>query len=382
MKFLRPLCGLLLVIVAARRGFAQPPLPLTALRQSIPVGEKPRGLALADFNGDGKIDIVTGNQNSNTITVLLSEAGHFKATTASPIKVGSAPRTPVCADFNGDGKIDIVVPNSEGGNLTVLIGDGNGGFSLSPASPVRTNGKPVAMAMADFDGNGKPDLAIANNAGSSVSIFLGSGDGTFSREGTPITVGQTPFHVETTDFNGDKIPDLAVANYGGNSVSVLLGKGGGAFGAKMDVRTGPSPRALACADFDGDGKTDMVVTNLGANSISLFRGDGQGGFGQKTDFVVGRQPRCAAVADYNRDGRLDVAIANESSDSVSILLNNGNGGFADAVRGSVEVGSQPSFVATADLNGDGMPDLAVSNGASNDISIFRGNGSGGFRPYR
>jgi hypothetical protein len=178
------------------------------------------------------------------------------------------------------------------------------------------------------------------------------------------------------DVNGDGKPDLAVANYDSNTVSVLRNRGEGTFAAKVDYAAGAHSWWVAAADLDGDGKPDLAVANYDGNTVSVLRNRGDGTFAAKVDYPTGSGPRSIAVMDLNGDGKLDLAVANgrspvvadAASPTVSVLLNNGDGTFA--ARVDLATGSHAWSVAAADLDGDGKPDLAVANHDRSTVSVL------------
>ena len=180
---------------------------------------------------------------------------------------------------------------------------------------------PVSVAVGDFNGDGKQDLAVANYSFSAgkVSILLGDGAGSFSAANN-FPVGSFPRSVAVGDFNGDGKQDLAAANNGSNNVSILLGDGAGNFSAATTFGAGSNPWSVAVGDFNGDGKQDLAVANWGSSNVSIFLGDGTGSFSAATNFAVGGGPFSVAVGDFNGDGKQDLAVANSQSDNVSILL--------------------------------------------------------------
>jgi hypothetical protein len=152
-----------------------------------------------------------------------------------------------------------------------------------------------------------------------VSVLLGNGDGTFGAK-TDFGTGADPNSVAIGDLNGDGKPDLAVANEPSNTVSVLLGNGDGTFGAKTDFGTGASPNSVAIGDLNGDGKPDLAVANYLANTVSVLLGNGDGTFGAKTDYGTGAGASSVAIGDLNGDGKPDLAVADYNSNTVSVLL--------------------------------------------------------------
>ena len=224
---------------------------------------------------------------------------------------------------------------------------------------------PYSVAVADLDGDGKPDLAAVNYYSGNVSVLLGKGDGTF-QTAVNYRAGSAPQSVAVGDFNGDGKPDLAVANNGSANVSVLLGNGDGTFLAPVNYAAGGWPQFVATDDINNDGKPDLVVANFRVSdftisaNVSILLGNGDGTFRAPASYNPGG--RAVAVADFNGDGRPDVAVANNG---IAVLLGNGDGAFQTAVNFN-SPGSQPLVVG--DFNGDGMPDLAVVN--STGVSIL------------
>ena len=229
-----------------------------------PVGETPYAVAVGDFNGDGKLDIVTANLSS-TVSVLLGKGGGtFQV--QPPIPVGGNPEAVAVGDFNGDGKLDIVVGLRFAFAISVLLGKGDGTFQTPQNIPV--DGSVVGVAVGDFNHDGNLDIVTAN-AQSTVSVLLGNGDGTFQNSQTYF-VGSVPKAVAVGDFNGDNKLDIVVTNAGDNTVSVLLGKGDGTFQVQLPIPVGGSPTGVAVGDFNGDGKLDIVTANDGSNNATVL----------------------------------------------------------------------------------------------------------------
>jgi len=272
-------------------------------------------------------------------------------------------------DFNGDGKQDLAVvnvgPEFDPGSVSILLGNGDGTFQAAVNYAVGVGA--VAIAAGDFDGDGKLDLVVSNNYYSSndLSILFGNGDGTF-QPAVSFSQGFSGVFIAAADFNGDGKLDLAVSTgLGGNSVGILLGNGDGTFQAPTTYAAGNEATPIAVADFNGDGKLDLAVGDTFA--VAILLGNGDGTFQPATyNNTYGGQS--IAIADFNGDGKPDLALSSQSAGyAVGILLGNGDGTFQPAMR--FAAGQVPYFVAVGDFNGDGRQDLAVAN-EFNTVSIL------------
>ena len=287
----------------------------------------------------------------------------------------SSPVAVAVSDFNRDGKADVAAASVQNNTITLFTGNAEG--NLLPKHVVPVGRMPVAIAAADFDHDGNPDLAVANAGSHNVSILLGNGSGNVTSV-VPYAVGTSPFAVATGDFNRDGNVDLAVANNGSSNVSILLGNGNGTFLPAVQYGAGSGPFGLAAADFNGDGRTDLAVAAFNANAVSILSGAGDGTFGAATAYATGQQPSSVAAADFDRDGRLDLAVANHQSDNVSILGGNGDGTFDAPVNYAVD--DAPYSIVAADFSGDGIADLATASSGTSAVSLLSGTGSGTFLP--
>ena len=340
-------------------------------------GAAPNFVAQGDFNGDGWVDLAVANYHDNNITVLLGNgSGGFTAAPGSPFAAGTNPVSVAVGDFNGDGKADVAVANAGSGDITVLLGNGSGGFTAASSSPLAVGAQLSSVKVGDFNGDGYADLIVADPLTNSVTVLLGDGRGRFMAPGGPSAVGNSPASLVVGDFNGDGIPDVAVANENSNSVTILLGDGGGRFAAaSVSPSTGSSPNSIVIGDFNGDGKADLAVANSISNNVTVLLGDGRGGFTEASGspFSVGFGPTSLAVGDFNGDGKADLAVTSDPNGNVTVLLGNGSGGFSPMSGSPFRAGMFPRGLVVGDFNSDGRADLAVANFGSNNISVLLGN---------
>jgi len=351
--------------------------------QTFAVGHNPGSVAVGDFNADGKLDLAVANTNvystSSTVSVLL---GNGDGTFQPPLSfaAGAIPLSVAVGDFNGDGVLDMAVANMGQSpdfvsGVWVLLGNGDGTFQAALTFPV---GRYLySVAVGDFNGDGKLDLAVADYEYDSVSVLLGNGDGTFQPTLT-FAAGDAPSSVAVSDVNGDGRLDLVVTNLGPYAASVLLGNGDGSFRAPLTSAAGTSPSSVAVGDFNGDGLKDLAVANSGEATVTIRLGNGDGTFQAAPTFPAGRSPRAVATGDFNGDGALDLAVASEGDGTVSVLLGNGDGTFGPTL--TFAAGDRPVSVVVGDFNGDGEPDLVVANYSAKTVSVLLGNGDGSFQP--
>lgn len=348
----------------------------------------PQSITAADFNNDGKVDLATGNAGSpgplgGTLSILIGN-GNGTFIPFITYSVGGAPHSLISADFNVDGKLDLAVGNTGGSNFSVLLGNGNGTFA--PALNYAEPGGPTALAAADFNNDGKPDLATS--AGPNIAIRLGNGDGVFTSaiyyevyEGgsAPHSSPGGPFiGMTVADFNGDLNIDLAAIDSNNYILAILINNGDGTLAQPIKYTAGLTPHEVTAADFNQDNKIDLVITNYGGGTISVFLNNGNGAFGMPIDYLTGEvNPTGIIAAELNGDGKIDVAATNLGTTGaryLSIFFGKGDGTFIAPVGYRIGVDLPIEFIFPTDFNNDGKVDLATNGG------ILPGNSDGTFGP--
>jgi hypothetical protein len=340
--------------------------------QTVSAGNSPISVRLHDFDRDNKLDIVVINgDGSETVSVLLNlGGGNFSAPiTSATGGFGSMALT--AADFNHDGKEDLAVVNNLTNNVSILLGNGDGTFSLGSLAGVHEG--PVSVAEADFNGDGNVDLAVVNSLTGDVTILLGKADGTF-RPGTNVFVGSSPTGIKSGDFNGDGFPDFAVANgtLGQELVYIFLGNGDGTFRSGGKVHVGIEPFALVAEDFNHDGTIDLGVANLGANTVSVLLGNGNGTFKPATNYPAGNGPVSIRVGSFSQSGNADLALCADVSAEVLVFLGNGDGTFQTPQPFST--GDFCNSLAVGDLEQTGRSDVVAAT--TDNLVVLINNGPG------
>lgn len=360
---------LLAVFVPASAQFIPAPSPPFPF----PVGNSPASVVVGNFNADSLPDLAIANRLDGTVTLILSN-GTGGYTAGGPFQVGKNPSSLVVGDFDKDGNQDLAIANQGDNTVTVLLGNGTGGFK-SPFGLFPVGKSPSSVAVGDFNGDGYPDLAIANRDSNNVTVLKGDGTGGFSPfPNSPFPVGNSPSSIAVGDFNGDGNLDLAITNELDNTVTVLLGDGTGGFKPAIasPFAVGGNPAFVVVGDFNGDGNLDLAVANLDSKNVTVLLGNGTGWFkaAPTSPFAVGSEPVSMAVGDFNGDSIPDLAIANSGSNNVTVLLGDGTGGFKASPGSPFAVGSNPMSVCVGDFNADGLPDLAVANSKDNNVSVL------------
>ena len=341
------------------------------------VGAAPFSVAVADFNGDEHPDLAianSGTDGTRGISVLLGNGdGTFKAHV--DYDASNNPASILAADFNGDGKVDLAVTGARSNVVSILPGIGDGTFPTHVEYAVGTN--PQWLVAADLNGDGRLDIATANYgpdySSGGVSVLLGNGDGTFQQQ-VQYSAGVNPFGIMAADLDHDGRIDLAVVcNNGSYGVWILLGNGDGSFQSPTYYPSGYNPRVGVVSDFNSDGHLDIAIANCISNNISVLMGDGSGRFAPQVNYGAGSCPQTLAAGDFDGDGYLDLVTANSQTSNVSLFKGNGDGTFQSG--GSFSVGNNAFWVSVADLNGDGAPDLVVTSIGDNSVSVLLNTGT-------
>ncbi|TAF68374.1 MAG: DUF4347 domain-containing protein, partial [Oscillatoriales cyanobacterium] len=368
-------------------------------------GTSPFSVSIGDINGDGKPDLAVANFNSYSASILLNTTATNATTPTFAPKVdfatGNSPRSVSIGDINGDGKPDLAVANRSSYSASILLNTTATNATtptFAPKVDFATGSNPYSVSIGDINGDGKPDLAVANYNDSTASILLNT---TATNATTPtfatkvdFTTGSNPYSVSIGDINGDGKPDLAVANRSSNSASILLNTTATnattpTFAPKVDFTTGTGPFSVSIGDINGDGKPDLAVANLNSNSASILLNTTATNattptFATKVDFTTGSNPFSVSIGDINGDGKPDLAVANLSSNSASILLNTTpkvTAVTATNLDNSYGVGSTINITVTFDAavtvdTTGGTPRLQLETGTTDQFATYA-SGSGG-----
>ncbi|CAF4508964.1 unnamed protein product, partial [Rotaria socialis] len=329
-------------------------------------------------------DIVVANYGANTVTVFLGYVkGNFTSQISYSTGVQSWPSCVIVGDFNRDNQLDIATSNFNINNVGILLGYGNGSFSNVTTYSTGDGSSPRFIGAGDFNNDSILDIAVANYGSNDFVILFGVDDGSFLC-GNSYGTGQAsaPRALAVGDFNGDNRLDVAVINSALNSISIFLQNGKDIYAGVQSYSTSSKsqPYAVAVADLNSDGLLDIVVTNYGTDNIGIFLGRGSGVFNTLTTYSTGTfsGPSDIDIADLNNDNRLDIVVSNYRTDNVAILFGYGNGSFYNRVFYSTGNYSQPNTVIICDFNNDKILDIAVANSGASDIFILYGFGHGIF----
>ena len=330
-------------------------------------GSTPYSVTTADFNGDGKQDLISADQGSTQISIQLGNGdGTFSA--ASNYASTAGPRSVTVGDFNNDGNLDFASADTAANQFSVRLGRGDGTFG-SLASYATTAGPP-SITTGDKNGDGILDIFTADRTTGQISIRTGRGDGTFGAQQV-VVEGTNVISVATGDANNDGILDIF--SVGVSQLFVNLGRADGSYSPYTAYSTAGGSLDVKLGDLNGDGNVDVVSADFNADQVSVRFGVGDGTFGAATAYTTGAGTGAVTLADFNGDGVTDLASADFTAEQITVRLGNANGTFEASTSFSTGGGSGPDFIASADLNGDGVVDLISTNQFTNAAGIFLGN---------
>lgn len=363
---------------------------------SFAVGNNPVALAASDFNFDGLPDLAVANQNDNSISVLLNQgSGNFAAATNSPIALAATETAPASIATGTFGNTvtsasgvatpttDLVVANSKSNNVTVLLGNGDGTFVEAAGSPYAVGTNPSAILVADFNGDGNADFAVANQGDNTISVFEGNGRGGFTEfPGSPFALTNTstiaekgPVAMVTGNFRGatntaNNSPqvDLAVVNQTSNNVAILLGSVDSNSNISFTeapnspIAVGSSPVAIATADLNGDTVPDLAVVNQGDNTVSILLGsvnlDGTFATAVGSPLPTAATPAGIVIANFTGGNVPSLAVTNKGQSTLGIYIGLGQGAFSNRIE--IATPASPSAIVSAIFTASSLPDVALT----------------------
>ena len=357
--------------------------------------------ALADLNGDAKLDLVVLDEDNAHYFVLLNDgSGGFSAAvvySTNFVESSLEAHWFDLADFNRDGKLDLTITKQENQSVTVAFGNGDGTFG--PLTPYPTRGWVHAAAIADFTADGNPDIVAVN--GSSTKLFVNQGNGVFEVPGQSYEVTGSPVIGKMADFDNDGKLDIAIGSgtfRDSGMMTVLFDRGNGSFGGRTDYSLDwGTIGVLSTADLTGDGKPEIIAASL--VTLSVFRNQGNGTFAAPVEYAVEFGPYAIAAADFTGDGQNDLVVASHKSsydfslgssdplpseNKLSTYVNLGNGDLGSPIvvdkggrYNSLGYANDSGLVAT-DFTGDGIMDLIWAYADQASIRFLTGQGNGGF----
>jgi len=351
-------------------------------------GNQPISLAIADVNWDGKPDLIVTNAAESDLSVFLGKGDGTFLTPTTEDAIGGSPSTrPVLADFNGDGDLDVVLSDNQS-SVVLALGNGDGTFQAAPVTNVvmppgsNNSGGAISIASADFNGDSVPDFVVGQSStspGLGLVVFLTESDGSLGK-GVVYAQHDALSYVAVGDLYEDGKADIVASNWATGAVEVLRGNGDGTFQSPISILLPGITNGLVVADLNGDGWPDVAVVGQGP-VVYVLLNDGKGSLALAGTYAISGAGYELVAADVNNDGKLDLCIAMTSTSRVAILLGKGNGTFLAAPDYDTTLSSVYG-IAAGDVNNDGSLDLVVTSPSAGNIAVAFGNGDGSFNPPR
>jgi hypothetical protein len=336
------------------------------------------GIATADFNEDGFLDVAVSNRNTDEVVIFAGDgSGQLSVLSSVDIGIESIPRYVVAGDFDGDGHIDIATSNWEagadasysGGSVTVALNDGTGTMKVTNELFFLRS---ACIEVDDVDNDGDPDLIAPHwdpNYGSSgpgiTSILLNQGDATF--EVIDVPIGNLPRGIDTGDLDGDGDIDFAVSNLGDNTVTLVENLGKGNFATVTNMPVGDGPRYLSIGDLNNDGLNDIAIVHKVDNELWILQNDGDMVFTEIGVYPTSDNPHSTTIEDINGDCKLDVIVSHVGENWVYIYENDGEANMVSTIE--IPSLKGPAHVITSDLDGDDKPDILTADVNGGYVSV-------------
>lgn len=354
-----------------------------AKRQDFPSAWNPANIVAADIDGDGRPDLIVTDNLVDSVSVFrnTTKQGQFSLAARADFPTGSFPYGVAVADIDGDGKPDLIAVDNSANSISILRNTSSpGSVSFAPKADFPVGQNPSEVAVGDFNDDGKIDIAVTCWSGNVVSVLRNeSTAGTISfAPAENIPTKMSPSGIAIGDIDGDGKVDLVVANSNASSVSIfrnLSTPDSIVFAADTDLSGQANAKAVALGDLDGDGKNDLVVANMGSNSLSVFLNKSTSGsiaFEPPVSLTTGTSPAAVSIGDIDADGKPDIVAVNNSDSTLSVFRNLGEAGDASFAAGVVfQKGGGADNVFLADVHGKGKLDMLTTNGVERTFSVFR-----------